>query len=167
MAHVSELTYSPVGGTRTGVKPPGFRHLYHRTPLGRGEALFRQAGEHVVSFRMHRSFTTLTGAPRAAEGERIVVALGPLHVPCQIVWTSDTPSLIGFGYGTLPGHQATGEEAFMVERDDRDRVWFVVSAYSRPARFPMKALGPLSVIFQHAYARLCGRALKRLCTVKS
>jgi uncharacterized protein (UPF0548 family) len=44
-------------------------------------------------------------------------------------------------------------------------VWFTVTAYSRPARLPMRAAGPAAVLLQQAYARLCGRALKRLGTV--
>ncbi|MEV4345845.1 DUF1990 domain-containing protein [Actinoplanes sp. NPDC049596] len=166
---MSDLTYSPVGATRAGERPPGFRHLYYRTPLGIGADLHRRAGEAVVTFRMHRA----TGARvvpesgRAAPGVRLTVGAGPLTVPCEVVWSASDPAMIGFGYGTLPGHQASGEEAFIVERDERDRVWFVVRAYSRPARTLMRLGGPAAVVLQHAYARVCGRALKRLCTVNA
>jgi uncharacterized protein (UPF0548 family) len=165
---VNDLTYSPVGGTRTGDRPPGFRHLYYRTPLGSGADLHRRAGEAVVTFRMHRATGAriTASAPRAAPGVRLTVGAGPVSVPCEVVWSADDDSLIGFGYGTLAGHQASGEEAFMVERDERDRVWFTVRAYSRPARRLMRLGGPVAVLLQHVYARVCGRALKRLCTVK-
>jgi uncharacterized protein (UPF0548 family) len=149
--------------------PPGFRHLYFRMPLGTGEDLYRRAGEAVLTFRMHRAtgarITTTAG--RAAPGVRLTVGAGPLSVPCEVVWASSDGRRTGWGYGTRPGHQASGEEAFIVEHDDRDRVWFVVRAYSRPARALMRLGGPMAVVFQHLYARLCGRALKRLCTVKT
>ncbi|XVU23610.1 DUF1990 family protein [Actinoplanes sp. CA-054009] len=164
---MSDLTYSPVGGTRTGERPPGFRHLFYRTPLGTGADLHRRAGEAVVTFGMHRATGARIGtdAERAEPGVRLTVGAGPVRVPCEVVWSVADDSRIGFGYGTLPGHQASGEEAFLVERDERDRVWFTVTAYSRPARPLMRLGGPVAVFFQHVYARVCGRALKRLCTV--
>jgi uncharacterized protein (UPF0548 family) len=163
---VSELTYSPVGATRSGALPPGFRHLFYRTPLGSGSSLFERAGEAVLSFRMHRATgARVTAASAAAPGLPITLAFGPLHVPCQVIWTEKSEKKTGFAYGTLPGHQASGEEAFIVEHDDRDRVWFTVVAYSRPARTLMRLSGPFAVAFQHAYARRLGHALKRLCTV--
>nr|WP_296066892.1 DUF1990 domain-containing protein [uncultured Actinoplanes sp.] len=160
---MTELTYAPIGATRTGDLPPGYRHLRYRTLLGSGEELYRRAGEAIVTFAMHRSLPAkiTTSGPRAEPGVRLTVGAGPLRVPCEVVWASNE----GFGYGTLPGHQAAGEEAFAVVRDAQDRVWFTVTAYSRPARLPMILAGPLAVVFQRAYARLCGRALKRICTV--
>jgi len=157
------LTYSPVGGTRTGLRPAGFRHLSYRTYLGSGEELYRRAGDAVVSFAMHRATgaSVTASAPAAAPGVRVTVGLGPLRVPCEVVWAEGS----GFGYGTLPGHQASGEESFLVTIDPHGRVWFTVTAYSRPARLLMRLGGPVAIVFQHAYARLCGRALKRLCTV--
>jgi hypothetical protein len=40
-----------------------------------------------------------------------------------------------------------------------------VVAFSRPARWPTIVAGPIAVVAQHAFARLCGRALRRICTV--
>ena len=169
MGRVSELTYTPVGATRCGDLPPRFRHLHYRTFLGTGAELYRRAGEAVLTFRMHGATgaRVRTSGPRAEPGVRLTVGAGPLRVPCEVVWTADDGDRTGFAYGTLPGHQASGEEAFLVEHDHRDRVWFTVTSYSRPARLLMRAGGPLAVVMQHAYARLCGRALKRLCTVKA
>jgi uncharacterized protein (UPF0548 family) len=164
---VSELTYAPVGGTFTDDLPPGFRHLHYRTYLGNGEELFHRAAEAVLTFAMHRATgaTIKATADRAAPGVRLTVGAGPLSVPCEVIWAIEEPTRAGWGYGTLPGHQASGEEAFQVVREDAGRVWFTVTAYSRPARLPMKAAGPAAVVLQQAYARLCGRALKRLSTV--
>jgi uncharacterized protein (UPF0548 family) len=165
--HVSELTYAPVGRTRTGELPDGFRHLRYRTYLGNGDDLFHRSAEAVLTFAMHRATGAKINATadRAAPGVRLTVGAGPLRVPCEIVWTIEEPDRAGWGYGTLPGHQASGEEAFEVVRKGNNRVWFTVTAYSRPARLPMRAAGPAAVLLQQAYARLCGRALKRLGTV--
>jgi uncharacterized protein (UPF0548 family) len=164
---VSELTYAPVGRTLTGDLPPGFRHLRYRTYLGDGDELFRRCAEDVLTFAMHRATgaTVRADADRAAPGVRLTVGAGPLRVPCEVVWAVEEPTRAGWGYGTLPGHQAAGEEAFQVVRAEHGRVWFTVTAYSRPARLPMRLAGPAAVLVQQAYARLCGRALKRIGTV--
>jgi uncharacterized protein (UPF0548 family) len=164
---VSDLTYAPVGATLDGPLPPGYRHLHYRTPLGSGPSVYRLAGEAVLTFRMHRATgaRVLTDAARAEPGARLTVAAGPLRAPCVVVWQVADERRTGFGYGTRPGHPASGEEGFLVEHDVRDRVWFTVTAYSRPAGLAMRLGGPAAVVMQHMYARLCGRALKRLCTV--
>ena len=88
-----------------------------------------------------------------------------MRAPCEVVWVAQEDDKIGVGYGTRPGHPATGEEAFVVVRDEQDRVWFTVTAFSRPAGTLMRLAGPMAVLAQQAYARLCGRALRRLGTV--
>src|SRR5262245_5631134 len=43
--------------------------------------------------------------------------------PCRVVWTVDEADRGGFADGTLPGHPESGEEAFVVERDEAGAVW--------------------------------------------
>ncbi len=164
---MTELTYPHVGLTRTGPLPAGYRHLRYRTRIGAGPAVLARAGAAVLGFRMHRATGAkiTTDAAGAAPGVRLTVGLGPLRAPCEVVWTVEESDRIGFGYGTRTGHPASGEEAFVVERDADDQVWFTVTAFSRPAGTLMRLGGPVAVFFQHVYARLCGRALRRLSTV--
>ena len=164
---MTELTYPHVGLTRSGPLPAGYRHLRFRTRIGVGEATFARAGAAILSFRMHRATGAkiTTDAAGAAPGVRLTVGLGPLRAPCEVVWTVQDQDRIGFGYGTRAGHPASGEEAFVVERDPHDRVWFTVTAFSRPAGLLTRLGGPFAVLAQHAYARLCGRALRKLSTV--
>lgn len=162
---MTDLTYTEIGATRYEPLPHGYHHVHHRTYLGRGT--FARAGQAVLTFRMHRATGAriTADAERAAPGVRLTVGVGPgpLSVPCEVVWAVDGDRRAGFGYGTLPGHQARGEESFVVEEDDEGRVWFSVTAFSLPARWPMRLAGPIARIAQRAYARQCGRALKRLC----
>ena len=157
------FTYAEVGATLHEPLPAGYRHLHYRTFLGRD--VFDCAAEAILTFRMHRGtgarITSATG--RAAPGVRVTVGLGPVTVPCEVVWVAGDPDRAGFGYGTLAGHQATGEEAFVVERDADGGVWFSVTAFSRPARPLMRLGGPVAVLAQHLYARVCARALRRVC----
>lgn len=161
------LTYPHVGATRDGDLPDGWRHVRHRARLPDG--CFATAGAAVLTWRLHRAagIRMTTDAPRAAPGVTVTSGLGvgPLRLPapCEVVWTVDDDRRAGFGYGTLPGHPALGEEAFVVERDDAGRVWFAVRAFSRPDRWFMRAAGPAGRAFQHGYARWLGYTLRRLC----
>jgi uncharacterized protein (UPF0548 family) len=164
---VTTFTYAEVGATRRRPLPAHYNHLRYRKLIGTGDEVFQAAGEAVLTFRMHRAIGARIRATagRAAPGVRVTVTLGPFTVPNEVVYTYDEPNRIGFGYGTLPGHQEQGEEAFIVDRDADGRVWFRVVAFSRPARWPTIVAGPIAVVAQHAFARLCGRALRRICTV--
>jgi len=161
------LPYPEVGATRAGPLPAGYNHLRHRTCLG--DVPFAAAGEAILTWRMHRATGARieASAPRAAPGVEVTVGLGVgrlrLAAPCQVVWSVEEGDRIGFGYGTLPGHPELGEESFVVERAGDGRVWFTVTAFSRPALWYTRAAGPVVVLFQHGYARRLGRALKRLC----
>jgi uncharacterized protein (UPF0548 family) len=164
---VTSFTYPEIGATRRTPLPPRYNHLRYRVLLGEGEDVFRTAADAVLTFRMHRTVGAgiRAGAERAAPGVRVTVTLGPFTVPNEVVYAYDEPDRAGFGYGTLPGHQERGEEAFLVDRDADGRVWFRVVAFSRPARWPTIVAGPIAVLAQHGFARLCGRALRRICTV--
>lgn len=168
---MDDFTYAPVGATRAGRRPPGFDAFAVRTRVGSGPAAYRTATEAVLTFRMHRAVGVTVDAdgPRAEPGVRLVVGLGrrPLRVlaPCRVVWAERGERRGGFGYGTLPGHPETGEEAFVVEWADDGAVWLTVTAYSRPAARWVATMGPLLGVFQRAYARRCGRVLRRLTAV--
>jgi uncharacterized protein (UPF0548 family) len=157
------FTYAEVGATRHEPLPAGYRQLHYRRELGRDD--FAAAADAILTFRMHRATGARirTAADRAAPGVRLTVKLGPLDAPCEVVWAVAEDRRAGFGYGTLAGHPARGEEAFLVERDEQGRVWFSVTAFSVPASRLMRLGGPFAVLGQHLYARLCGRALARLC----
>jgi uncharacterized protein (UPF0548 family) len=175
--HLSGFTYREVGATDprgTGsdtppLPPPGFHLLRVRTRLGTGPDVQRRAGQAVLDWRMHRAVgvTIDTGVPEAEPGARVTVGLGlgrrlRLNAPCRVVWALREPDRAGFAYGTLPGHPECGEEAFLVERLPDGSVWLTVTAFSRAASWYTRAAGPLTRVGQHAYARRCGRVLRRL-----
>ncbi|AXK37345.1 DUF1990 domain-containing protein [Streptomyces armeniacus] len=157
-----------MGGTEHGRAPAGYRTLTRHTRLGRGDAVFRAAAGAVAEWRMHRAMGVgiETDAPRAVPGAEVTVALGAgrlrLRAPCRVVWTAAEARRAGWGYGTLPGHPVRGEEAFLVSRDAADTVWLTVTAFSRPATWWTRALGPVLPVLQRAYARRCGAVLRRV-----
>jgi uncharacterized protein (UPF0548 family) len=86
--------------------------------------------------------------------------LGPLPVPCRVVWVVDERHRAGFGYGTLPGHPEAGEEAFVVTRDPSGAVTFTVSAYSRPGLLLTRLAGPFGRWGQRLMIRRYAAALR-------
>ncbi|GAA2457993.1 DUF1990 domain-containing protein [Actinomadura vinacea] len=165
---VHEFTYDEVGATRNADIPSGYRWLRVRTELGSGPEVMRNAADALMEFWMHRALPAkvTASAPRAAAGVAVELRLGagPLRVsaPCRVVWAEDGDRRAGWAYGTLPGHPASGEEAFVVHMDDSGDVWLTVTAFSRPVSRVMRLAGPLAPIFQRAYARRCGAVLSRL-----
>jgi uncharacterized protein (UPF0548 family) len=165
------LTYHEVGATQDGPLPTGYHHLTHRTFLGRD--VLRVAGDAVLSWRMHEAagVRMRASAARAAPGVTVSseVGLGPVRLvaPCRVVWAVDDDEHAGFGYGTLPGHPERGEEAFVASLAPDGGVWFTATAFSRPAKWYTRVAGPAVPVFQRAYARRLGRALRRLCAAQS
>ncbi len=164
------FTYREVGATRrdAGSPPAGFHPLRVRTRLGSGRGVQRRAGQAVLEWRMHRAVgvRVRANAPEAEPGVAVTVGLGAgplrLNAPCRVVWTLREADRAGFAYGTLAGHPSCGEEAFLVERLPDDSVWLTVTAFTRAARWYTRATGPLTRAAQRAYARRCGRVLRRL-----
>lgn len=159
------FTYPEVGATRRGPLPAGYRHLRYQVRLDRDS--LPATAEAMLTWRMHRGAGVRVAAstPRAAPGVRVtsLLGFGPLRVaaPCQVVWTVTEDDRAGFGYGTLPGHPARGEESFVVSRDAAGEVWFTVTSFSCPARWFMRAAGPVAPLLQREFARRCARALRR------
>jgi uncharacterized protein (UPF0548 family) len=176
------FTYDAVGSTRYDETPPGYHRLEYKTLIGEGDEVFRRAGEALLNWRMHRTAglpMTATDSP-ATIGTNSLGRLGAgmligrlrtaipvdmlgLPVPCRVVWTVDEPDRIGFAYGTLQGHPASGEESFVVTRES-DGIYFTVRAYSRPGTWYTRLGGPVTRKAQYQAARRYAAALRRLAT---
>jgi uncharacterized protein (UPF0548 family) len=163
---MSRFSYAEVGATRDDVLPRGYNHLRYRTRIGDASAM-AAAAEAVLTFAPQRAAGVRIEAegPRAVEGMAVtsLLGLGPLRIaaPCLVVWVEDAPQRAGFAYGTVDGHPECGEESFVVAVAG-DAVWFEMTAFSRPALWYTRLGGPVAVGFQHAYARVLSRALRRI-----
>lgn len=156
------FTYEPVGATRGSTYPDGFHHLEVRSRLGQGEAAFRHASDRLMTWRMHAGagLRVASSADRVAVGGVVRCRLGPLPIPCRVVWVVEEPDRVGFGYGTLPGHPEAGEEAFVVARDASGLVTLTVSAYSRPGLLLTRLAGPVGRLGQRLMIRRYAGALR-------
>jgi uncharacterized protein (UPF0548 family) len=167
---VRRVTYREVGGTRRLPLPAGYHHLRVRTTVGRGREAYAAAGRAVTRWRMHRALgvTVEAQGPAAEPGVPVVVGLGVgrlrLRAPCAVVWTVVDERRTGFAYGTLPGHPVSGEEAFVVGLEPDGSVVLTVTSFGRPVAWCARLAGPLVPVLMRAYARRCGRVLRRLVT---
>jgi uncharacterized protein (UPF0548 family) len=144
------------------MRPAGFHHVERSADLGAGDGRFERAREALLTWRMHlvAGLRVTSSEPSAGEGVVVRCGLGPLKIPCRVVWVIDEPHRCGFAYGTLPGHPESGEEAFVVVRDT-GTVRLEISAYSRPGRLSTRLAGPLGRGFQQLMTGRYAAALRR------
>ena len=119
----------------TGEQYAGIRYHDDGTPAGMresggAESVYNEAGEPQISNGM-------TAVLRSHVGPFTVDA------PVRVVYVIDDERRVGFAYGTLKGHPASGEEAFILEHRDDDSVWLTVRSFSRPASFGWSLLAPI------------------------
>jgi uncharacterized protein (UPF0548 family) len=158
------LTYPEVGSTARTL-PAGYRHLRRTERLGSGSRVFTDAATALMSWQVHlrAGIGVSASSPTATEGTDVLLLarIGPLRLaaPCRVVYVIDEPGRRGFAYGTLDGHQESGEEAFVISLQDDGTVVFTVTAFSRPATLLARAAGPVGRYVQDA---ITGRYLRSL-----
>ncbi|NIH80445.1 DUF1990 family protein [Amycolatopsis viridis] len=144
-----EFTYAEVGGTR-GALPAGYRHLRRHRVLGQGRDRFEEAAAALLHWEVQKraGLRVDTAADTVTEGAVAHLRLGPrplrMTAPVRVVYVLDEDRRRGFGYGTLPGHPESGEEAFVVELGLAGTVTFRITAFSRPASLLTRLAGPVA-----------------------
>lgn len=152
-ARTEQPTYT--GGLEA---PPGFHTMRRTIRLPGGEDSFRQAGEAILGWRMHRGagLRVCPETPRATPGSTVVTALGfagvYLTFPCRVKEVYEQPNRLGFSYLTLPGHPECGIEEFLVELAPDGAVLASVTAVSRPANLLITLTNPINRVAQRLAA---------------
>lgn len=149
------LTYPDVGAT-AGTPPDGYHHLHTSALIGHGRERFERAAGTVMRWGMQRGVGLRVQASTevAAVGTDLLARLGPLAVPCRVVYVLEEPDRRGFAYGTLPGHPESGEELFAVRYEPAaDAVYAEVSAFSKPATWWSALGGPVTRLAQRIVSR--------------
>jgi uncharacterized protein (UPF0548 family) len=164
------LTYDEVGATRSGPLPPGYAHSEHSAVVGSGQAAFDRAVAAVFDWRAQRAAGLSVRASGPATEPRTVVVLTAglprfgYDIPCRVVWAQTSGTTQGFGYGTLPGHPESGEEAFVVEIGDDGEVVFRTRVFSSLVSPLARLGGPFSRAVQQAaltrYVTAIGQAAR-------
>lgn len=166
-----KLNYPQLGRTRLNAElpvgdgswPAGFDHVDTQIRVGNGADTFNTLAQGILSWQIQRrAGLRVTAPPRAIVGARITsgFGVGDLRVPapCEVVWALEPQiierpdgshvELAGFGYGTLPGHPAIGEEAFVAMKTHDGAVYFRVLAFSKPAGLLFKLGSPVTKMAQ-------------------
>lgn len=167
------LTYSVVGGTTPAAEqwqpPAGWRAYEHTVRLGFGTDLWDAASSAVLSWGIKTRSGFAVEPPLetggiARQGERywLVARIGPFRVrePVEIIATVSTGNRAALSYGTLDGHPVSGEEAFIVHRDDNGNVNLTLRSLTHAGRGLWRGLFPLILIAQRIYRRRYLRALR-------
>ena len=145
----ARLTYSEVGRTQ-GELPGGYHHLERGAFARSGSASFDALSRLVMGWEMHRRSGLGVSASHSpvVEGAVAVLRLGvgvlAVRAPVRVVTVVDEPRRRGFAYGTLPGHPESGEELFLVDWHEDDRVSLTIRAFSRPSTRLARLGGPIT-----------------------
>jgi uncharacterized protein (UPF0548 family) len=180
------LTYPEVGRTRALVEgrdtwPGQYRTVQQELPVAHGPEAYLRLAEGILGWDIQRGAgLSVSAAPRDVPGARVRSGFGlgtlRLPVPCEVVWSQEpeTPAALpeggfrsqwaGFGYGSLPGHPATGEEAFVARLGTDGTVSFQVLAFSRPAGLAFRLGTPVTVLMQRLVTSRYFEAAARLAT---
>ncbi|MFJ5862359.1 DUF1990 family protein [Pseudarthrobacter sp. NPDC092439] len=141
-----QLNYPGIGFTEDGRVPEGYRSVVREEYLGEGRDVYLRVAHGILGWQLQRlaGLRVRADAAVAHPGARVVSGFGAgpfrLDAPCEVVWVR-RPTVAagaqsaGFGYGTLPGHPARGEESFEVAIDAAGRVVLKITAFSRPANW--------------------------------
>lgn len=141
------FTYGKVGATAAAELPPGYGHLERSRNLLDSE--FGSAATRLMSWRIHEAAgLRVSASSRQVEPDAVVeMFLGPrwvrIRAVCRVIYVIDDPDRVGFAYGTLPGHAASGEESFVLDRRN-GQPRFTVRAFSQPASRLSRLGGPLT-----------------------
>ena len=161
-----DLTYASVGiSLDVETTPPGLHRRRWTTTL-RGPAAFDRGVGAIRSWAAHRGagLHVATDGPIAV-GTNVALSaplpLGFADATCRIVVVIDEPNRYGFAYGTLSVHPESGEEAFIVARDDGGRVRFDVEAVARPQDPLARLVPPVANRLQDRTARRYLSAMER------
>jgi uncharacterized protein (UPF0548 family) len=136
--------------------PPvaGYAVLRRSRVAGTGPRALAAAGDALLGWKVHERAGMRIAAPAPEVREdgvvELTIGLGGvgLRAPCRVVRVTRTPEHVGFAYVTLPGHPATGEEAFDLTLEADGAVRATVMAYSRPGTLLARAGGPVTRVAQ-------------------
>jgi uncharacterized protein (UPF0548 family) len=155
-ARKDELTYDHPGSTLREPARPGARvqavTLDAGGDLDAGAATLRRWATHAgIGAHLYPPGVE----PTEGETVLVVVPFGPVEmvVPNRIVTVVDEPDRFGFAYGTLPGHQESGEELFLAHRTAPGRLRLEVRIDARPATTLTRVAAPIVARVQHVAAR--------------
>lgn len=165
LTYPTEVGTDPAGASWS-VQQPGFRTNESTAHIGSGNQYWLDASLALMSWavKTRSGFDVAGRHGPLALGDRywVTAQVGPVRVrePVEIVAVVETPTRIGFAYGTLQGHPVSGEEAFIVHRTPDGAVFLTLRSLTGPSTSqPWWLLFPVLLGVQRIYRRRYLRAL--------
>jgi uncharacterized protein (UPF0548 family) len=154
----------PSSGTWTR-QPSGYRRYEETIVIGRGDTEWTAAAGALMEWEIKtRSGFQVAPASKATEGQSycLTASIGLFDVrePIRVVTVVAEPDRRGFAYGTLEGHPVSGEEAFIVHRNE-DNVLLTVRSLTRPSSGAWRIAFPALLVAQRFYRGRYRKALAR------
>lgn len=161
----ASFNYADVGATRDTL-PAGYHHVEKSRVIGSGVEDFVAAADALMRWDMHRGAgLTVHSSDDAVPDAVVVLTLGPMRIPCRVVYVIDEANRQGFAYGTLDGHPESGEELFHVDYSPADgTVTAHITAFSKPGRWYTRLGGPVGRRVQALFTDRYLTALAKVCT---
>ena len=159
--HSQTVTYDgPV------VPTPGFRFTRTLGVLGDGLDVFERAVSGLEAWAVYPGWMTLYPArPPLKGGTNVVLITGlwPLNTvsAVRVVSLERDNRHAAFTLGTLPQHAVSGGERFCVYLDEQERVWYELTAVSKPQQLLVKLGAPVLRLVQTQFAKDSLRSLRR------
>ncbi len=130
--------------------------IYERSAVvGRGAADHERAADILLAWGVqeHAGLRVVASSPQVEVGGIVRQGFGrgllTLWAPCEVTDVRRSVDGVAFTYRTLAGHPELGHETFALTLDADGRVWFRVTAVSRPGTW-LTVIGlPVMRVVQH------------------
>ena len=149
---------------------PGFRFTRTLEPLGDGPDVLARAVAGLEAWAVYPGWLTLYPAQPPLKVETdvaLITGLGPLKTVSAVRVVNIEKDIekdnahAAFTLGTLPQHAVSGGERFCVYRDEQERVWYELTAVSKPQQPLVKLGAPVLRLVQTQFAKDSLRSLRR------
>ncbi|OZD09434.1 hypothetical protein CH275_03210 [Rhodococcus sp. 06-235-1A] len=161
----ASFNYADVGATKNTF-PARYHHVTESRVIGSGLKDFVAAADALMQWDMHRGagLKVHSSEKSAVPDAVVVLTLGPIRIPCRVVYVIDEANRQGFAYGTLDGHPESGEELFHVDYSPADgTVTAHIAAFSSPGRWYTRLGGPVGRRVQSLFTDRYLTALAAVC----
>ena len=154
----SKYSYEEVGATRNQ-QPGGYDNDYNHVVLGKGDIVWENAKQAIVSWQQYPKPWTNIYPVKAPlkKGQTVAVLFRVAGVwwrsSARIVYTIDESDRFGWAYGTLNDHVEKGEECFWIEKNEEGFVSYHIRAFSRPAFWMARFGYPLARYWQRRFVK--------------
>lgn len=162
------FTYHEIGKTSIQTRIQSYDNDYLKVKIGTGEEDFQKAIAAIQDWRMFpRKWTRiLLEEMPVLEGACVAMFAHFAGIwwrnACRIVYVINEPKRYGFAYGTLPAHIESGEELFLVSKDEKGIVWYEIRAFSRPKHWIAKVSYPIIRLLQAQFRRDSARQMEKI-----